>query len=427
MATGDPTEHSQLDVISEEIKEVFERILSEARARRDELLEQVIRMKIEFETKKLPLFESLKEFEEMRIHLDKLSLKQNLTTKKQRESLADIDSEIGKIRFALSAESSLKFNCSTNQLIEQVRQFGEFIDLSSSLIESHSKYSKKLTAANFILGVIPDVSPLRLHVDHENNLLYIFSTNANSKKIGVYDAITFSYVKEISIGSGIRCIATNKDYVYLGMFRLSISDFPSYLSIYSKGSFLRSVNFQNETSNIFVESENKVFVLCVAKNKLSFHIYNKALYLQGEREFVYQWPDSLSEIRSQFKDEKLYILHDKQFLVFNSFGKNTHSIKMGGTAMSSILYVIFVIYFVLFCCLVRPTKWNPTSFCLDEIGNIIVTNSATNSIKFFSPEGDLFHTIGEDTVGSDEVVGATDIVMYRDILIVVYGNHIRTY
>ena len=104
MATSDPTSHSQLDVISEEIKEVFERILSEVRARRDELLEQVIRMKIEFETKRLPLFESLREFEEMRVQMEKWSLKQNLTIKKQRECLADIDSEIGKIRSAVSGE-----------------------------------------------------------------------------------------------------------------------------------------------------------------------------------------------------------------------------------------------------------------------------------------------------------------------------------
>ena len=131
MATGDPTQHSRLDTISEEIKEVFEKILSEVRSRRDELLEQVIRMKIEFETKRIPLFENLREFEEMRVQIEKWTLKQNLAMKKQTESLADIDSEIEKLRVALSGESSLKFNCSINQLIEQVRLFGEFVDLSS--------------------------------------------------------------------------------------------------------------------------------------------------------------------------------------------------------------------------------------------------------------------------------------------------------
>ena len=70
---------------------------------------------------------------------------------------------------------------------------------------------------------------------------------------------------------------------------------------------------------------------------------------------------------------------------------------------------------------------NATTFCVDVVGNFIVTDSATNSMKFFSPEGDLFHTIGEDTVGSDEVAGATDVVLYNDILIVACGNHIRTY
>ena len=82
--------------------------------------------------------------------------------------------------------------------------------------------------------------------------------------------------------------------------------------------------------------------------------------------------------------------------------------------------------------LVKSNFINRPSFCLDEIGNIIVTDSATNSIKFFSPEGDLFHTIGEDTVGSDEVVGATDIVAYKGKVVVLCakgasGRYMRVY
>ena len=73
----------------------------------------------------------------------------------------------------------------------------------------------------------------------------------------------------------------------------------------------------------------------------------------------------------------------------------------------------------LFVCLGKSTLIkNLTTFCVDLVGNIIVTDSATNSIKFFSPEGDLFHTIGEDTVGSDEVSGAKDIVAYNGKVIV---------
>ena len=112
-----------------------------------------------------------------------------------------IYSEIGKIRSAVSGESSLKFICSINQLIEQVRQFGEFIDMSSSLIESHSKYSKKLTADETIFLNFHQDSITRLHIDYENNLLYIFSTNT-SKDYGVrvFNAITFTCVRKNTYG-----------------------------------------------------------------------------------------------------------------------------------------------------------------------------------------------------------------------------------
>ena len=81
----------------------------------------------------------------------------------------------------------------------------------------------------------------------------------------------------------------------------------------------------------------------------------------------------------------------------------------------------------LFVCLGKSTiVKDPTTFCVDLVGNIIVTDFATNSMKFFSPEGDLFHTIGEDTVGSDEVKSAKDIVAYNGKVIVLCYN-IREY
>ena len=82
------------------------------------------------------------------------------------------------------------------------------------------------------------------------------------------------------------------------------------------------------------------------------------------------------------------------------------------------LFCLFVYYFCLYYSGKSTVLRNPTSFCLDEVGNIIVADSATNSFKFFSPEGDLFHKIGEDTVGSDEVKGVYDIVTYNGNVIV---------
>ena len=114
-------EQTPLDVIRDEIIEVFERILSEVRTRRDELLGQVSEMKREFEARSISVVESVRELEEMRTQVEKMSVKQNLAMKKQQESLADIDSEIEKLTAGLTQDSKFKFNCSINQLIEQVK------------------------------------------------------------------------------------------------------------------------------------------------------------------------------------------------------------------------------------------------------------------------------------------------------------------
>ena len=63
----------------------------------------------------------MRELEEMRTQVEKMSVKQNLAMKKQQESLADIDSEIEKLTAGLTQDSKFKFNCSINQLIEQVK------------------------------------------------------------------------------------------------------------------------------------------------------------------------------------------------------------------------------------------------------------------------------------------------------------------
>ena len=71
---------------------------------------------------------------------------------------------------------------------------------------------------------------------------------------------------------------------------------------------------------------------------------------------------------------------------------------------------------------------DPTSFCVDKDDNIIVADSGTDSIKFFSPEGgDPFHKIGEDTVGSDVVRGVNDVGTYGDKIIVSCHDGILMY
>ena len=179
MATANVTGQTPLDVIREEIVQVFERILSEVRARRDVLLEQVSKMKIEFEAKNISVVESMRGLTEMRTHLEKMSVKQNLAMKKQQESLADIDSDIEKLMIELSNKSKFRFNCSINQLIERVKQFGEVIDESCVITQYQSKLTATRVITNYQDFIFGDST--KLHIDHDKQLLYVLNSNPREK------------------------------------------------------------------------------------------------------------------------------------------------------------------------------------------------------------------------------------------------------
>ena len=214
------TEQTPLDVIREEIIQVFERILSEVRARRDELLEQVSKMKIEFEAKSNSVVESMRELTEMRTHLEKMSMKQNLAMKKQQESLADIDSDIVKLKIELSNKSKFQFNCSINQLIERVKQFGEVIDESCVITQYQSMYSKKLTAVQNITDIqeFRFSNEAKLHIDHDKQLLYVLDSQIGKYyEIAVFNANDYTFIARFGENrDSASCIGTSKEFTYVG-------------------------------------------------------------------------------------------------------------------------------------------------------------------------------------------------------------------
>lgn len=428
MATADATEH-YIDIIKQRIMEAFDVILSEVVARRDELLAQVDKMRRAWESQKSSLIQSQRELEEMKTQLENIPLKQNLAMKKQQDSLADIKSELKQLDIKLSS-CSLKFDCSINQITRQVKEFGEVTDTSNSLAKYHSKYSKKLTANQIISRNLPYGYTRKLHVDTENDLLYVFSTDATNALIFVYNARDFTFIDSFGITKFYeKCLTTSKDIIYLG--RLKNYNRSELLAIDRRDySTIRGIDYQgNALSNIFVESENQILVLCVLEGKVKFHIYDRTLNFRRELEIIYEWPETMDKVRSRFRQEQLFILIEDKLLVFNNLGVNTRSIFI-----ESMYYVSNGDTIRIFTCCIFLVVEDPKcywvkimSFWIDEVGNIIVAVSTSQSVRFFSPEGNLFHKIGEDMVGSDQVGRCTDVTMYNDTLIVAGYDDLRIY
>ena len=280
MATAVPSsDESVFDAMTEEITAVFDRILREVISRRDQLLSEVGKKRQDFKFKNSAMMDNLGELEEMRTQLEKMSVKQNLALKKQQESLAEIDSEIDKLKREVYNCIQLKYSCSPDQLIQQIKQFGEVIDEASNLTLAKSKYCQKLTAVKILKDYQGRVftPEIRLHLDSNKELLYL--SKSDREDILIYNANNLSSVRHFGLEEHHpMCLATGTEFVYVCypsrfLFQFQLSDYELFKSI--KLPFI-DYGF---TFNLAVSSDNQVFVLYCNGHLL---IYDRILNLKEE-------------------------------------------------------------------------------------------------------------------------------------------------
>ena len=435
MATASPSaDESVFDFMTEQITTVFDRIIKEVRTRRDLLLLEVSEKRKDFQLRNSAMIDNVGVLEEMRSHLEKMSVKQNLALRKQQESLADIDSEIDKLRTDMYRSIQLKYSCSPDQLIKLVKQFGEIIDVTNI----QAIYSKKLTAVQVIEGL---GNQTRFHLDFYKELLYVACSER--KTVLVYNINDLKFVKEFGDTKyPPLCVAASREFIYVvSTNKQIVSTYEQIVQYKSTDySFVGSMGTWNSRSEsniigIAVSDENQVFVI---NQSSQIRIYDRALNLKEEIQLDLKKFDESNKditiISMLIREDRIYLLLRNTVLLVVSVGdwKNINSYfkKEEG---NNIIELILSYLFYLFYLGKIPNIHDASTFCIDQMGNVIISDSATKSLKFFSPGGDPIHTIGENTVGSDSIVRCSDIAVYKNSIVVAcrdYSDkyyHIRLY
>ena len=429
MATASPSaDESVFDFMTEQITTVFDRIIKEVRTRRDLLLLEVSEKRKLFQLRNSAMIDSVRELEEMRSQMENMSVKQNLALRKQQESLAEIDSEIDKLRTDMYRSIQLKYSCSPDQLIQLVKQFGEIINPTNI----QAIYSKKLSAIRVINEFegqkIGD--QIRFHVDSYKELLYIACSGRNT--VLVYNINDFKFVKEFGDTKySPKYVTASREFIYVASADGQILQYKS-----TDYSFVGITGTWNSKSysriiGIAVSDENQVFV--ISQNS-QIKILDRALNFKEEIQFDMKYITGSNYyilMTSMFKDKLFLLFNQRAFLVV-SVGdwKNIDFYAKKGEGNN--LYVLCIFIYLFYLGKI-PTVRNASTFCIDQMGNVIVSDSATKSLKFFSPEGDPIHTIGENTVGSDTITECSGIAVYKNSIIVACcdysceGYHIRLY
>ena len=423
MAAASPSaDESVFDFMTEQITTVFDRIIKEVTTRRDLLLLEVSEKRKEFELRNSAMIDNVRELEEMRSHFEKMSIKQNLALRKQQESLAEIDSEIDKLRTDMYRSTQLKYSCSSDQLIQLVKQFGEIIDPTNI----QAIYSKKLTAAKVIEGLGKQI---RFHVDSYKELLYLISSERST--VFVCNINDLEFVKEFGdTNYPPSFVAASREFIYIASTNDRILRYKS-----TDYSFAGVIGCYYEIIGIAVSDVNQVFV--IVQNS-QIRIYDRALNLKEEikldlKKFG-ESNENITIISMFLREDRIYLLSDNKVLLVISVGdwKNIDFYFKKEEGNSIIQLILSYLFYLLYLGKI-PNLENTRAFCIDQMGNVIISDYATKSLKFFSPEGDPIHTIGENTVGSDSIAWCSGIAVYKNSIIVACrdhfgkGYHIRLY
>ena len=425
---------SVFDFMTEQITTVFDRIIKEVRTRRDLLLLEVSEKRKLFQLRNSAMIDNVRELEEMRSQMEKMSVKQNLAVRKQQESLAEIDLEIDKLRTDMYRSTQLKYSCSPDQLIQLVKQFGEIINPTNI----QAIYSKKLTA---IRVTSADENESKFHVDSYKELLYVTCLGRNT--VLVCNINNFKFVKEFGDTKySPSYVAASREFIYVASStnNKQMLSADEHIVQYKSTdySFVGIIGCYSNTIGIAVSDENQVFAM---DHNGQIRIYDRALNFKKEIRLdlkkIGESNKNITIISMLMREDRIYLLSNNKVLLVVSVGdwKNMDSYfkkEEGNNTIELMLSYLFYLFYLFYLGKI-PIFRNTSTFCIDQMGNIIVSDSATKSLKFFSPEGDPIHTIGENAVGSDSITRCSDIAVYKDSIVVACrdystkGYHIRLY
>ncbi|KAI6657018.1 hypothetical protein LOD99_11243 [Oopsacas minuta] len=312
----------------------------------------------------------------MKSGLEQLALKQNFALKVLEDSVKDINIKIENLA-AKSSKPDLKFQCNIVKILANIKNIGQIV--------KHGEYPKprrpsetdrapanrqRESQSKSVIGKKGNSEgnfncPQKLHVDQGVNFLYVADYYNN--RIQIFNTKDWAFVCSFSTGQIYpNAIATNEDYCY-------VTSFSSNLILqYNRANFqlIRSVDKTEGSSmrldgpsHVAINRNNVIFVADWNNNRVCAFSQDLT-YLRELGSETLRAPKHIA-----FSGEFVYVLDDNEkncMHVFDATGFGIKSYLRKG---------------------VKRQITNPTSFCFNQLGNLVVADHSDDSVKVFSSDG----------------------------------------
>ena len=374
MAEHYPIAHPAVDLVEHHINYIFDRLIFLLNRRRAELLQYVRDTTREdkraAERERLEMISQLTEGQEVL----RKEIRQNILQPMNRKWIAKLECVKRESLLDIPVEVQFELTCVTRELERSISRLGEIAEVSV-YVPHYATCHTRVVAT----GKIGDAhgkfdSPYGVAIHEETH--QIFVANRYNDRVEIFSE-TGEFFHQLGVGqlSFPRGIVIHGNSVYVScpgdhtVSKFSLTELCLVRRIGGQGS--DNGQFKSPRQ-LTTDPIGRVFIADSGNNRICIHDPD----LNHLRNITH--PSMSRPWDVKVSSDRLYVLcpdNNPCMHVLTLEGDKLHSLITCGEGMD-VLYPLF--------------------FCLDPLNNFVISDVRSHSIRVFSPEGNLLHTIGRE-------------------------------
>ena len=367
--------HVPIDPIETHIHQKFDQLIICLNRRREQLIAEHRERQEEKRAEATNRIQTLQELTDMRIHLQ-TELKANVLQSIRERTLEDIETKMRQLE-VVEKEVELMFECDIQPLEETICMLGQLVERENLPIPDYPALIRpRISVGKQGVGMGELYWPHGIAFDEKFQLIYVVDRSMLSGSIKVF-SVTGEYLNtfcegQLKVPIGI---ANNGDDVYVSdlflhsIFHFKLPGFQLVTKVGKEGTGKGKFSYPRQLT---VAPNGSVFVADTYNFRVVVLTHNL------------EYKQSISHA-SMTLPYDVKLLDNEVFVLSHSDNPCLHVFSQSGEKLRSFI-----------TCGEQGNKQVKKGrfFCFDKQNNILISDYIDNSIKVFSQEGALLHTLG---------------------------------
>ena len=369
MAERNPTAPQVVDPLERQINDTIDRLIGLLNVRRVELL-NLVRDKRAADRLPQQMIDQLTETQEQ---LDK-DLRQNMLQPLKKRIMRKLECKKRETILQTPVETLTEVKCDTHELETTISSLGEIVEVPVVSVPRYATFHSSVIATGE-KGRDPGELHFPRGVAIHEDTHQIFVANCLNDRVEIFSE-TGEFLYQLGVGQLPQPwgIATHGDSLYISCWgdstvsKFSLTEMWRVRRIGGRGSDNGQFIFPHQLTT---DPIGRVFIADTGNNRICIHDPD----LNHLRNITHESMSRPLDVK--VSRDCLYVLCSTNpcMLVLTLEGDKLHSLITRGEGMD---------------------VSEPYFFCFDSLNNYVISDSSSHSVRVFSPEGNLLHTIGRE-------------------------------